>query len=67
MDEYNDDDYREQDYCNKHCERNQIVCTCDNCMRDITADEEYYIFDDTFICEDCLTDYIQEHKHRGDE
>ncbi len=36
---------------------------CEDCGEEILEGEDYYNFDDTHICEDCITDYKKEAKY----
>lgn len=35
---------------------------CDYCGRKIENGEDYYEFDDACICEDCVDEYVKDHR-----
>lgn len=42
----------------------EVVDICMVCNRYIFEGESYYAFTDDVVCEDCLNDYVKEHKIR---
>lgn len=39
-----------------------IHMLCDYCGRKIENGEDYYEFDDACICEDCVDEYVKDHR-----
>jgi hypothetical protein len=42
----------------------EVVDICMVCSRYIVEGESYYDFSGDIVCEDCLSDYVKEHKTR---
>ena len=40
---------------------------CDNCSETIYEGQKYYDFDGYRVCEDCVDDYIREHRRTAGE
>lgn len=43
---------------------NDFDKTCDRCRHPIYYGEDYYEFEMEIICQDCIVEYIHEHKKR---
>lgn len=41
------------------------VSQCEYCEADISVDEDYYSFDDGDICENCIKEYLKDHRKLG--
>ncbi|WP_139905648.1 hypothetical protein [Clostridium thermarum] len=51
------------DYRHEH-EKAEVVDVCMICNRYILDGESYYDFAGDVVCEDCLNDYVKDHKTR---
>ena len=51
------------DYRYEH-KKAEVVDDCKICNRYIFEGESYYDFSGDIVCEDCLSDYVKEHKTR---
>jgi len=45
-------------------EKAEVLDVCLVCQRDILKGESYYDFAGDVVCNDCLKDYVKEHKTR---
>ena len=43
--------------------KNRVIpMLCDYCKRKIEEGEEYFDMPDAMVCEDCISDYIRDHR-----
>lgn len=40
-------------------------CRCEMCDAEIYEDNDYYDFDGYIVCEDCIKDYLKDHRKLG--